>query len=88
MRSVLFSYLGEKKHTLLLWMGIELIFVILLSLYRVPSEYYRYPVLLSTVLVFREDSVENIVREGIRYYSKIFILKHLAVETGDLTMVV
>ena len=35
MRSVLFSYLGEKKHTLLLWMGIELIFVILLSLYRV-----------------------------------------------------
>lgn len=217
MRSVLFSYLGEKKHTLLLWMGIELIFVILLSLYRVPSEYYWYPVLLSTVLVlagggisfatyyrkhrdrermlmhvdatledlpepenlterdyrnllmavsdarreemtrydakmgemyeyitlwahqmktpitamglvvqqtdgeeqetleqqlfemdryvdtllqylkldtmnqdlvFREDSVENIVREGIRYYSKIFILKHLAVETGDLTMVV
>lgn len=67
MRSVLFSYLGEKKHTLLLWMGIELIFVILLSLYRVPSEYYRYPVLLSTVLVLA---------------GAVFLLLHITGNTG------
>lgn len=65
MMRVLLSYLYEKKNTLLLWIGIELIFVVSLILYRVEPEYYLYPLLLSSVLVFFCGAISFIL-----YYRK------------------